>query len=179
MGRSDANRRVLATERLSLREFRAGDVGTLYRLHADPRVMRYIGDGSLATRASAAAALARWRRYYATYPGLGVWPAEERSTGRFIGWFCLIYVPDTVEIEVGYRLAPSAWGRGYATEGARAVVGYGFEELGLSRIIGLTHPDNIASQRVLAKAGLADAGWGNYYGRRLRLFAAGRDNRVA
>ena len=82
------------------------------------------------------------------------------------------YVPDTVVIEVGYRLAPKAWGRGYATEGARAVVGYGFRELGLARIIGLTHPDNVASQRVLTKAGLVDAGWGEYYGRLLRLFAA-------
>jgi RimJ/RimL family protein N-acetyltransferase len=75
-----------------------------------------------------------------------------------------------VEIEVGYRLAPNAWGRGYATEGARAVVRYGFADLGLDRIIGLTHPDNAASQRVLQKAGLKDSGWGNYYRRRLRLF---------
>jgi RimJ/RimL family protein N-acetyltransferase len=65
-------------------------------------------------------------------------------------------------------------GRGYASEGARAVVRYGFSALGLDRIIGLTHPDNVASQRVLQKAGLADAGWGRYYNRRLRLFVADR-----
>ena len=163
---------VLLTERLALRPFRRGDAEALYRLDSDPRVMRYIGDGSLGTRASVNAAVARSIRYYAIYPGLGVWPAEHRDTGEFIGWFCLKYVPDTVEVEVGYRLAPHAWGRGYATEGARGVVGYGFSELGLNRIIGLTHPDNAASQRVLQKAGLADAGWGDYYGRRLRLFAA-------
>ena len=83
-------------------------------------------------------------------------------------------MPQTVEIEVGYRLAPGAWGHGLASEGARALVRYGFGELGLDRIIGLTHPDNAASQRVLQKAGLADAGWGRYYGRKLRLFAADR-----
>lgn len=172
MRRSSAGRRLLLTERLALRELSAGDVGTLYAMHSDPRVMRYIGDGSVATRASTDAWAARWMAYYGTYPGLGLWPAEARTSGAVLGWFCLIYVPGTVEIEVGYRLAPEAWGRGYATEGARAVVAYGFRQLGLERIIGLTHPDNVASQRVLAKAGLADAGWGNYYERRLRLFVA-------
>ena len=172
MRRSSAGRRLLLTERLALRELNAGDVGALYQMHSDPRVMRYIGDGSVATRASTDAWAARWMAYYGTYPGLGLWPAEARTSGVVIGWFCLIYVPGTVEIEVGYRLAPEAWGRGYATEGARAVVDYGFRKLGLERIIGLTHPDNVASQRVLAKAGLADAGWGNYYERRLRLFVA-------
>ncbi|HZI83412.1 MAG TPA: GNAT family N-acetyltransferase [Casimicrobiaceae bacterium] len=164
------NGSLLVTERLSLREFHGGDIEALYRLDSDPRVMRYIGDGSVGTRVSVAAAVARSMKYYGTYPGLGVWPAELRGTGRFVGWFCLKYVPETVEIEVGYRLSPSVWGRGYATEGARAVVHYGFDELGLARIIGLTHAENAASQRVLQKAGLRDAGWGNYYGRRLRLF---------
>jgi RimJ/RimL family protein N-acetyltransferase len=77
-----------------------------------------------------------------------------------------------VEVEVGYRLLPEAWGRGYATEGARALVAHGFDVLGLYRIIGLAHPDNIASQRVLHNAGLRDAGWGRYYERDLRLFVA-------
>lgn len=171
MRRADAGKRVLLTDRLALRELSERDVGTLHRMHSDPRVMRYIGDGSVATRASTRAWAARWMSYYGNYPGLGVWAAEARANGVVIGWFCLIYVPGTVEIEVGYRLAPEAWGRGYATEGARAVVEYGLSGLGLARIIGLTHPENVASQRVLAKAGLADVGWGNYYGRRLRLFA--------
>jgi RimJ/RimL family protein N-acetyltransferase len=73
---------------------------------------------------------------------------------------------------VGYRLLRNAWGHGFATEGARELVRYGFDSVGLHRIIGVTHPDNLASQRVLMKAGLADAGFGRYYGERLRLFAA-------
>jgi RimJ/RimL family protein N-acetyltransferase len=105
---------------------------------------------------------------------LGKWCAGERASGRFIGWFSLNYVPKTVEVEVGYRLLPHAWGRGFATEGARALVSHGFETLGLYRIIGLTHPDNAASQRVLQKAGLRDAGWGRYYDRNLRVFVAER-----
>jgi RimJ/RimL family protein N-acetyltransferase len=166
--------RVLVTDRLALREFRADDVESLHRLNSDPRVMRFIGDGSTGTREATELAVTRSMKYYANYPGLGVWPAEDRDNGAFLGWFCLKYVPRTFEIEVGYRLAPDAWGRGYASEGARAVVRYGFDELGLDRIIGLTHPDNAASQRVLQKAGLADAGWGRYYGRKLRLFVADR-----
>jgi RimJ/RimL family protein N-acetyltransferase len=169
-----ASRQLLITERLALREFREDDVDALHRLNSDPRVMRYIGDGSTENREATERAVARSMKYYANYPGLGVWPAEDRKSGAFLGWFCLKYVPQTVEIEVGYRLAPEAWGHGLASEGARALVRYGFDELGLSRIIGLTHPDNAASQRVLQKAGLADAGWGRYYGRKLRLFAADR-----
>ncbi len=169
---------LLTTGRLRLREFRPADVEHLYRLDSDPRVMRYIGDGSVGTRASVVGAVARNLKYYRNYPGLGVWPAEERTTRAFIGWFCLKYVPKTVDVEVGYRLLPGAWGSGYATEGTRALVRHGFAGLGLARIIGLTHPENLASQRVLAKAGLRDAGWGRYYGRDLRLFEAAQDELV-
>jgi [ribosomal protein S5]-alanine N-acetyltransferase len=164
----------LRTQRLELRAARQDDTGNFLRLDRDPRVMRYIGDGSIGTRDSVAAAVARTLRYYRIYPGLGRRSAEERASGRFIGWFSLNYVPKTVEIEVGYRLLPDAWGKGYATEGASALVRYGFEELGLHRIIGVTHPDNAASQRVLQKAGLRDAGWGRYYERDLRVFVAER-----
>jgi RimJ/RimL family protein N-acetyltransferase len=134
----------LETERLSLRQFHAADAANLYRLHRDPRVMRYIGDGSVGDRASVAAALARAAREYRNYPGLGVWPAAERAGGTFVGWFCLKYVPQTVEVELGYRLLPEAWGYGYATDGARALVRYAFQVLGLYRVIGLTHPGNTA-----------------------------------
>jgi RimJ/RimL family protein N-acetyltransferase len=167
-----AGKALLATQRLALREFHAGDAENLYRLNRDPRVMRYIGDGSVGTRASVTAAISRARKHYRDYPGLGVWPAEERASGAFIGWFCLKYIPATVEVEVGYRLLPRMWGHGFATEGARALVRYGFDVLGLYRVVGLTHPENLASQRVLCKAGLRDAGWGHYYDRDLRLFVA-------
>ena len=140
----------------------------------DPRVMRYIGDGRTLARAEVEERLQRSLRVYEIYPGLGRWYALRRDTGAFIGWFVLNYVPKTIEVEVGYRLLPAAWGRGFATEGARALVRYAFDTLRLERIIGLTHPDNAASQRVLQKAGLKDAGWGRYYDRDLRVFAADR-----
>lgn len=165
-------RAFLETPRLGLREAGAGDAEAFHQLDGDASVMRYIADGAVGTREAAAAAVARAMRYYALYPGLGKWVAEERSSGRFVGWFSLNYVPKTVEVEVGYRLLPSAWGRGLATEGARALVRHGFDSLGLYRIIGLTHAENFASQRVLQKAGLRPAGTGRYYDRELRLFVA-------
>ena len=162
----------LDTPRLALRAVEPGDVDAFYELDRDPSVMRYIADGKVGTRDTSANAVARALRYYGLYPGLGKWCAIERASGRFAGWFSLNYVPKTIEVEVGYRLLPSAWGRGLATEGATALVRHGFDTVGLYRIIGLTHPDNIASQRVLQKAGLRPAGTGRYYERELRVFAA-------
>ena len=162
----------LQTLRLDLREFVADDADELYRLNNDPRVMKYIGDGHLSSHAEIAATMKRIQRVYRVYPGLGNWRATRRDTGRFIGWFSLKYIPDTVEVEVGYRLRHDAWGQGFATECARELVRYGFDSVGLLRIIGITDPDNIASQNVLRKCGLVDAGWGRYYGQRLRVFAA-------
>jgi RimJ/RimL family protein N-acetyltransferase len=162
----------LSTLRLDLREFVASDFDDVYRLDRDPRVMRYISDGRPSTRAHVATVMRRIPRIYRRYPGLGTWRASRRDTGAFVGWFSLKYIPRTVEVEVGYRLLHAAWGRGFATEGARELVRYGFEDVGLYRIIGIAHPGNVASQRVLVKAGLAATGWGRYYGQRLRVYAA-------
>jgi RimJ/RimL family protein N-acetyltransferase len=162
----------LETLRLEFREFVAADFDDLYRLDSDPRVMKYIANGKPATRVAVLQALARIARYPALYPDLGVWRASRRDTGAFVGWFSLKYAGRSPDIEVGYRLLPQAWGQGFATEGARALVDYGFDDLDLDRIIGVTHPGNRASQRVLMKAGMVDIGWGRYYDRRLRVFAA-------
>jgi ribosomal-protein-alanine N-acetyltransferase len=162
----------LETLRLELRDFVPADFDDLYRLDSDPHVMKYIADGKPMSREAVAKALRRIIRYPSFYPELGIWRASRRDTGAYIGWFCFKYAGKSVDVEVGYRLLPEAWGRGFATEGARALVDYGFDDLGIDRIIGVTHPGNRASQRVLLKAGLADAGWGRYYDQRLRLFVA-------
>jgi RimJ/RimL family protein N-acetyltransferase len=167
----------LETLRLELRSFVDGDLDDLCRLDSDPRVMKYIANGKPATREAVAQRLKRFLRYPTLYPDLGAWRASRRDNGAYIGWFALNYAGNTTDIEVGYRLLPEAWGRGFATEGAKALVDYGFDDLGLHRIIGVTHPGNKASQRVLQKAGLRDVGWGRYYDRRLRLFALERDAR--
>ncbi len=164
----------LETERIALREFTRADAPDIAYLDSDPRVMRYINGGKPSTPAEVAATMRRVPRNYWMYPGLGTWRAERRDTGQFIGWFALKYIPHTPEVEVGYRLVFDAWGRGFATEGAKALMRYGFETLTLERIIGVTEAGNRASQHVLTKAGLVSRGFGQYYGHRLRLFVAER-----
>jgi RimJ/RimL family protein N-acetyltransferase len=167
----------LETLRLEMRAFVENDFDDVYRLDSDPRVMKYIADGKPSTRDAVVQRLKRFIRYPRLYPDLGAWRASRRDNDAFVGWFALNYAGKSADVEVGYRLLPSAWGHGFATEGAKAIVGYGFDDLGLDRIIGVTHPGNKASQRVLQKAGLSDRGWGRYYDRRLRLFALERDAR--
>jgi len=164
----------LETLRLELREFVPADVDDLYRLDSDPRVVKYLG-GEPLSREEVEANLRRIRIGYRANYGLGIWRAARRDSGAFIGWFCLKYMPKSTDVEVGYRLVPEAWGQGFATEGAQALVAYGFDDLGLYKIVGVTHRDNRASQRVLVKAGLNSRGWSRYYARRVRLFVAERD----
>ena len=167
----------LETLRLEMRAFVEDDFDDVYRLDSNPRVMQYIADGKPSTRDMVVQRLERFIRYPRLYPDLGAWRASRHDNGAFIGWFALNYAGKSPDVEVGYRLLPAAWGLGFATEGAKAIVDYGFDDLGLNRIIGVTHPGNMASQRVLQKAGLNDEGWGRYYDRRLRLFALERDAR--
>jgi len=167
----------LTTLRLAMREFTPGDFDDVYRLDHDPRVMKYI-TGKPATIEDTHATIRRVTRYYRLYPDLGAWYTTRRDTGAFIGWFSLKYAGRSADVEIGYRLLPEAWGQGFATEGATAMHDYGFDDLDLDRIIGVTHRGNRASQKVLVKAGLSDRGWGHYYDQKVRLFAADNPHRA-
>jgi ribosomal-protein-alanine N-acetyltransferase len=139
--------------------------------------MKYI-TGKPATREETQAAVRRITRYYRLYPNLGAWYTVRRDTGKFIGWFSLKYAGKSPDVEIGYRLLPEAWGQGFATEGATAMHHYGFDDLDLHRIIGVTDPGNKASQRVLMKAGSPTAAGGATTTLRLRLFAADNPHRA-
>jgi len=163
----------LATPRLLLRELAAGDVDDLHAMDGDARVMRFLANGLAArTRDECAAALRRMDERYRGQPGYGLLHARTRDDGRFVGGCGLFALPDSGEVEIAYRLPVACWGRGYATEMARAVLAHGFDTLRLSRIIGLTWPENIASQRVLEHIGLRRTGTGRYYEREMLVFAA-------
>lgn len=148
-----------STARLVLRQFTAHDVDALHVLDSDQRVMRYIGDGRTSTREDAEAGIARVLRRYVEHPGQGVWHVSRRDSGQFIGWVSLKFAGDSPDVEVGYRYVHDAWGHGFATEAATRMLERGFEVVGLERIIGVTHPQNAASQRVLMKIGMRDEGW--------------------
>jgi RimJ/RimL family protein N-acetyltransferase len=148
---------LLETERLVLRQFTADDVDNLVELDSDPEVMHFITGGRSTPRGEIEdEVLPAFLEYYERNGGYGFWAAEEKTTGRFVGWFHLRppenAAPD--ELELGYRLRRSAWGKGYATEGSRALIDRGFGELGAQRVVASTMVVNVASRRVMEKAGL-------------------------
>ena len=89
-------------------------------------------------------------------PGFGFWAAVEKSSGQFLGWFCLRPRDDEdpLDVGLGYRLRREAWGKGYATEGARALIQKAFTELRVRRVFAVTYEHNMPSRRVMEKAGL-------------------------
>lgn len=145
------------TERLWLRQWRETDLDPLAEMDADPDVMRYIGDGSPGTRERTAAGLARTRAAW-DERGHGLFAAEEIATGELIGWVGLAvpaFLPEIMPtVEIGWRLRRSSWGRGYATEAAREVLAFAFDEVGLDRVVSICHIDHHASARVMAKLGM-------------------------
>ncbi|MFI1015954.1 GNAT family N-acetyltransferase [Streptomyces sp. NPDC020965] len=148
---------LLTTERLSLRAFDAADLDHLLDLDSDPQVMRFLNGGRPTTRSAVRAdVLPRLSRRIPCLDKPGYWAAEDRASGTFLGWFEFRPVRDdsTAVVELGYRLNRAAWGRGCATEGARALIRTGFTELGVELVTANTMTVNVRSRRVMEKAGL-------------------------
>ena len=139
------------TERLHLRRFSAADEDTVLALHSDPEVMAYITGGRPASRQ---AVRTRTLPQFLAYPDsvLGGWAVSARD-GGFLGWVSLRPTPDG-DPELGYRFHRSAWGAGFATEAARALVGRAFAETGTERVWATTMAVNTPSRRVLERVGL-------------------------
>jgi [ribosomal protein S5]-alanine N-acetyltransferase len=148
---------ILRTERLVLRRFTPADLDLLLEMHRDEATMRHVG-GVLTPQQSLAMLQTRMIQYYQDNPGLGIWLTEERATGTRVGMHLLNHIQGETLIQVGYVLHRNHWGRGYATEMARAILRYGFRELGLPRIHAICNHSNVDSQRVLLKCGLARNG---------------------
>jgi RimJ/RimL family protein N-acetyltransferase len=148
----------LETERLTLRRLTESDVDNLVALDGDPAVMRYL-TGRPTPREVVENEILPWiLRLYDTFGGLGLWAAIERSTGDFLGWFELRPNDgDVTDLELGYRLRRSAWGRGFATEGSRALLAKAFTDLGARRVFAHTMAVNTPSRRVMERIGLRHA----------------------
>jgi RimJ/RimL family protein N-acetyltransferase len=146
---------VIRTERLILRAWRESDKPAFAAMSADPRVMDWLGGTMSREQADAMAdhAIARIAER-----GWGVWAVEVVGGPDFIGWTGLSPPgpghPMEGTVEVGWRLARDAWGRGYATEGAKAALAYGFETLGLKEIVSFTARTNLRSQAVMRRIGM-------------------------
>jgi ribosomal-protein-alanine N-acetyltransferase len=143
----------LTTERLGLRRFTLADRDWLCELYADADVTRYLG-GTLEPAPVDLLLHARILDYYDANPGLGIWMTEERATGARVGFHLLNNIQGETIIQIGFSLMKTAWGRGYGTEMAAALLRYGFVDLELPRIVGMANLPNVASQRVLEKIGL-------------------------
>jgi len=147
--------RELAADRLLLRRWRDDDRAPFAALNADPRVVEHL-PGPL-SRAESDESAARIEAHFAEH-GFGLWAVEVIDVVPFAGFVGLsiprFEAPFMPCVEIGWRLSAECWGQGYATEGARAALRFGFESLGLDEIVSFTVPDNIRSRRVMEKLGL-------------------------
>jgi [ribosomal protein S5]-alanine N-acetyltransferase len=154
----------IETPRLLLRPFTSADLADYTRLiFADSEVMRYLPKRDLAPRERAERTIAifteRWMEYR-----FGVWAVTDKVTGEFMGHCGLGPVPEAGAIEVLYSLGQAYWGRGVATEAARASVRFGFEQAQLDQLIALAVPENIGSRRVMEHLGFAYEKDAHYFG---------------
>ncbi len=144
---------IIETPHLILRAWTRQEATVLFEILQEDGVLRYFPDPRPPALSKVkdyiSHQLAHWEIY-----DYGHWAIMDREAGQALGWVGLEYLPELRETEVGYLLRKRVWGRGYATEAARAAVGYGFDVASLPSIIGLVHPDNTGSIRVLAKCGM-------------------------
>lgn len=145
------------TPRLILREIEEQDEDALFELDSDPEVHNYLGNKPIQNKEQIRLVIAFIRQQYEDN-GIGRWAVEDKSTGQFIGWAGLKFFRDEVNghsdfYELGYRFMKKHWGKGYATESAKASVDYGFSELKLKEIFAMTDINNQASKKVLIKTG--------------------------
>ncbi|WP_157441620.1 GNAT family N-acetyltransferase [Actinoplanes awajinensis] len=152
----------LDTERLTLRHFTLDDADLLIELDSDPAVMRYLTGGEATPpehyrERGMRNIIAGYERSGGAF---GLFAAHEKASGAFIGWFHLRPDRDGPldEAELGYRLRQAAWGKGYATEGSRALLARGFTELGVRRVWADTMVKNDGSRKVMAKVGMTMTG---------------------
>ena len=147
----------LQTPKLLLEPLTTADYPWVIDLYADPEVMRYIGDGKPRGEQQSRERL-DWFLDQAARLGFGYWMVLDRATRGPLGGAMLMVRKPGANVELGFALARPAWGRGIATEAARALIDHAFETLGVRDLEAFTHPDNTASGAVLRKAGMIDRG---------------------
>lgn len=163
MGRKLAS---LETDRLRLRPFVTEDLPAHGHLYADPEVTRYLAGGPYLGDQARLRSERAVRRFVGHWQGrgFGVWAVLDRASDAFLGQCGLNTIDETGEVEVLWALARPAWGRGLATEAARAALDWGFDVAGLPAVIAIVAPENTASLRVMQKIGMQYSGCARYFG---------------
>lgn len=146
------------TERLILRDFHKSDAEDLFEIDSNPEVHKYLGNNPVKHIDQIREVINSVQMQY-QQNGIGRWAVVEKNSGKFIGWSGLKFIQDMKNnhinfYDVGYRLHPDYWGKGYATESGRASLKFGFEVLDLTEVWGSCHEENIASRKSLEKCGL-------------------------
>jgi RimJ/RimL family protein N-acetyltransferase len=170
---------TLTTSRLSLRRWREDDVPAMAAINADPEVMRWIGAGTPIEENATAAGTARSEQHWKTH-GFGLFAVEIRATGQLAGFTGLntpYLLPEVLPaVEIGWRLGRQFWGRGIATEAARAALDFGFTDRGLDRIVSIHKVGNDTSGRIMQKLGMQlDREITDGHGHRVRVYAISQD----
>ena len=163
----------LETERLVLRPMTVGDVEEMHEIYSDETTFQFIAGGPCR---SIDETLERVQEKIAhqKQQGFSLGVVIERSTGMVVGDCGLQLLEGGPDVEVGYKMARRVRGRGYATEAAAAWIAAGFNELGLERVVAVTHPDNVASRRVMLKLGMSLHGTEQHYGQKTVLYVLTR-----
>lgn len=154
---ADESKNILETERLILREWTREDVAALFEICRNAEVMLHIGNRKPYENIDAAAEFLNWATAYQNDNGYCRWAVIEKSSGKIIG-SCGFARRKMEDVELGYLFAREVWGKGFATEAARACLRYGFEKLKFAKIIALTDVDHAVSQKVLKKIGFTERG---------------------
>jgi [ribosomal protein S5]-alanine N-acetyltransferase len=150
----------IETERLIMRELELSDALGLFELDSNPEVLKYIGVDAVKTIEESESVVRMLQQQYAEN-GIGRWAVIEKSTGEFMGWSGLKLYREPINnqtniYELGYRFIPRYWGRGFATESARAWVDFAFEELKIDKLFAVTDLEHDSSKNVLHKVGFKD-----------------------
>lgn len=164
----------LQTRRMTLFEFAPEQALDLLRLGLEQRVAQHILDAPLNTLAEVSGMLVYIERIYRERPGLGMWYATDRH--GFLGKFSLMPSTEEGQVEIGTRLLPRAWGRGYALEGGAALCEHAFDRLGLPALIGLCVPDNRSVPPLLQRLGFRADGQTTQFGKTALRFRLQRED---
>jgi [ribosomal protein S5]-alanine N-acetyltransferase len=160
---------IFKTERLYFRELLPEDAHSLYLLHSNSEVLKYVGMPVWTNLQDAIDYTLVCAAHYRKH-GYGRWGVYQNNTDEFIGLGGLLYRPEEDYIDLGYRFFPEHWGYGFATEVVKGILNYAFNELNIEHIIGYADAENVVSQRVMVKAGMRDSGWGVCIGLPARKF---------
>jgi RimJ/RimL family protein N-acetyltransferase len=142
----------LETDRLLLRELRESDFDNYARIHGDAETVRYLGSDGPLDRKTAWRSLAFFLGHWALR-GFGMWAVQEKAAGTFVGRVGFHQPEGWPGFEIGWTIDRGCWGRGYATEAAKAALPLALSRYGRRHVISVIHPDNAASIRVAEKIG--------------------------